>query len=81
MFFGERKSLGEVPTWEWMISCGINIHSNNYVSLRNASFHGHLDVVKFLVENGSDIHYCFSYLNSYQDKDLLRQCDTIISIL
>ena len=35
---------------------GVNIHVNNEDSLKLASYHGHLEVVKYLVENGANMH-------------------------
>jgi hypothetical protein len=56
VILGERKSLLEVSTWEWMISIGWDVHSCNEGSLRWACRNGHLEVAKYLISVGADIH-------------------------
>jgi len=56
LFLHERKNLSKVETWEWMINQGINIHAYNDYALRLSAIRGHIDVVKFLLENDADIH-------------------------
>jgi hypothetical protein len=56
VIFGERKSLAEVSTWEWLVSLGVDIHIYNEYPLIYASEYGNLEVVKYLVSLGVDIH-------------------------
>lgn len=52
IILGERMSLFEVSTWEYLVEQGADIHANGDYALRWAAKNGHLDVVKYLVKQG-----------------------------
>ncbi len=45
-----------LPGVKYAMKIGVNIDYNEGEPLRCAIFHGHNDLVKFLLENGSDLH-------------------------
>ncbi len=51
----EMATEGSVKGVSVMLSKGADIHTDND-ALRFASIHGHLEVIKYLVEHGADIH-------------------------
>ncbi|AGF84863.1 repeat protein [Moumouvirus goulette] len=53
---GERRDLRDADIWDYMVLVGINIHVDHDYPLFWASKGGHLEVVKYLVENGANIH-------------------------
>jgi hypothetical protein len=55
VILGERKSLSEISTWEWMVSIGIDI-SCNESALKWICRNGCLEIAKYLVSLGADIH-------------------------
>jgi hypothetical protein len=67
VILGPKKHLGEVETWKWLfeiITCaGINEVSSKSLdtAFRWSSYWGYLEVIKYLVENGADIHSCDDY--------------------
>lgn len=57
-------SLGELAEIKKSLANGIDVNSTDdegYSALHAAAENGYLDVVKFLVENGADIHYKSAY--------------------
>ncbi|AVL94466.1 ankyrin repeat protein [Moumouvirus australiensis] len=56
IILGKRRDLRDPETWKYLISVGIDIHSDNDYALIWASKEGYLEILKFLVENGVDIH-------------------------
>jgi len=61
LILGEKMSLSDPKTFEYLIECGADIHVNHEYALRWACKNGYLEVVKFLVESGADIHVCCEY--------------------
>ena len=55
IILGKRYDLFTVNTFEYLISCGASIHVNNY-ALRYSALYGHLDIVKYLIDNGANLH-------------------------
>nr|AEX63278.1 putative ankyrin repeat protein [Moumouvirus Monve] len=53
---GKRHDLGDLETWKYMISVGVNIHVNDDYALVWACYNGFLKIVKFLIKNGANIH-------------------------
>ena len=39
-----------------LLDAGANVHANSDEALRNATWHGHTEVVKLLLEAGADVH-------------------------
>lgn len=56
IILGEPRDLRKVETWEWIFEEGININARNNCALEWASEKGYLDIVKCLVEYGSDVN-------------------------
>jgi hypothetical protein len=71
VMLGPRKELWNVDTWKWLleiiIDTGINEVSSKSLdtALRWSSYDGYLEVVKYLVENGADIHANNGYALKY----------------
>jgi hypothetical protein len=65
VILGERRSLSEPSTWEWLISLGLDIHANSEHALKTTSYFGYLKVVKYLVSLGADIHAENEYATRY----------------
>jgi hypothetical protein len=59
VILGERKSLSEVSTLEWLISIGVDINKEEILII--ASSNGDLELVKYLVSLGADIHILNEY--------------------
>jgi hypothetical protein len=61
VILGERLSLSEVSTWEWLVSIGVDIHVHKEYPFRRSSEYGYLEIVKCLVSLGTDIHVFDDY--------------------
>ena len=68
------RDLWTVETFDWLKSSGVDLHKNNEFALRLAAEKNHLNIVKYLVEDGSDIHVqddyvfqCAIYNNNLSD--------------
>ena len=58
IILGKRYDLFTIDTFEYLISCGANIHADDDYAFKYSAKFGHLDVVKYLVEKGSNVHAC-----------------------
>ena len=58
IILGEKRSLADVETFQYLISLGANIHVDDDCALGWSAEKGHLEVVKHLEEKGADIHAC-----------------------
>ena len=56
IILGKRYDLFKVDTFEYLISCGCNVHANDDYVLKWNAEKGHLDVVKYLIKSGANIH-------------------------
>jgi hypothetical protein len=56
LILGPRKNLSDVSTWIWLHSLNTNFHINNDIVIVWTASYGFLDVVKYLVSIGTDIH-------------------------
>ncbi|AGF85741.1 repeat protein [Moumouvirus goulette] len=76
IILGKRRNLKDVETWEYMISVGVNIHTDDDLALTWASVQGHLEVVKYLVKNGADIHvdddYALRWASEYGHSEVVN---------
>ena len=55
IILGKKYDLADITTFQMMIDLGANIDTNDD-ALKWASSNGHLEVVKFLVEKGANVH-------------------------
>lgn len=49
----------------YLISCGLNIHASNNTPYIAAASKGHLNMVKYLVENVGDVNMPYDKAHSY----------------
>ncbi|XWV26720.1 ankyrin repeat protein [Tupanvirus soda lake] len=56
IILGEKRSLTNPETFQYLVSLGANIHTNYDYALRWSAEKGYLDVVKYLVDKGTDIN-------------------------
>ena len=56
IILGKIYDLWTVETFEWLLKCGVDIHTDNDYALIGAARNGYLEVVKYLVEQEADIH-------------------------
>ena len=61
IILGPVRKLWTKETFEWLTSCGVDIHAEDDYALLWASTNGHLDVVRLLVEAGANIHASDDY--------------------
>ena len=61
IILGQIRELWTKETFEWLISCGVDIYADNDFALCWASANGHMEVVKLLIESGADVHACDDY--------------------
>ncbi|AGF84903.1 repeat protein [Moumouvirus goulette] len=56
IIFGERRDLRDVETWKYMVSMGVDIRAYNDFALKWACNNVYFEIVKYLMENGANIH-------------------------
>ncbi len=54
VILGPRKCLKEVYTWKWLVKIGVTI--NEALVCACGFGYGNIELIKFLVKNGADIH-------------------------
>lgn len=57
IILNERLELDDPHTFRYLSELGVNIHARGD-ALRYSVMNGNLNVVRYLVENGADIHKC-----------------------
>jgi hypothetical protein len=61
VILGERRDLGEIGTWGWLVENGVNVNECLLFMCRNER----LDIIKFFVESGANIHWNRDYFLRY----------------
>jgi ankyrin repeat protein len=56
LFLHPKKDLRKVETWHWLKEKNVNIRVDYENALRWAATYGHLEVVKYLVQNGANVN-------------------------
>ena len=56
IILGKIRDLWTLETFEWLKACGVDLHVKNDRVLGYAAEGGHLEIVKFLVENNANIN-------------------------
>jgi len=75
-----RCLLGDLSTIKGLVEMGINLNPSINPPLWGAVYGGHLDVVKYLVENGADISLQAEFNACAKEYSDLKNGETLLNL-
>jgi hypothetical protein len=74
IILGPRKYLGDVNTWKWLVENGVDV--NDALMSASGFGYGYLEIVKYLIGKGADIHFengwALRYAKFYDKLDVVK---------